>query len=166
MRPLEEVSESLLYVLRTPSTALYDGADDILRDGLNHVFCNPNLTAIDRRTIFNQLLTKYENFLKKLYYLIHQTDVPTNPHAPEDTVPTLSNAIFAFDCLRELKYDTDPAYQTFYGYLSNLKDWRNLESHAAPAATEQELIAGTKVVVAMYLFVTAWSIGDLEEAGY
>lgn len=166
MRPLEEVSESLLYVLRTPSTGLYDGADDILRDGLNHVFCNPNLTAIDRRTIFNQLLTKYENFLKKLYYLIHQTDVPTNPHAPEDTVPTLSNAIFAFDCLRELKYDTDPAYQTFYGYLSNLKDWRNLESHAAPAATEQELIAGTKVVVAMYLFVTAWSIGDLEEAGY
>ena len=164
MRPMEEVVSSLLYILRTPSTPLYDGADEILRDGLNHVFCDAHLTAIDRRTIFNQLLTKYESFLKKLYFLIHQADVPTNPNAPEDTVPSLSNAIFAFDCLRELKYDSNPAYQTFYGYLNNLREWRNLESHAAPTATEQDLIAGTKVVVAMYLFVTAWSIGDLEEA--
>ena len=154
MRPMEEVVSSLLYILRTPSTALYDGADEILKDGLNH-----------RRTIFNQLLTKYENFLKKLYYLIHQTDVPTNPNAPEDTTPTLSNAIFAFDCLRKLKYDTNPAYQTFYGYLTNLKEWRNLESHAAPIATEQELITGTKVVVAMYLFVVSCNIVELDQIG-
>lgn len=165
MRPMEEVVSSLLYILRTPSTALYDGADEILKDGLNHIFCNPNLTSIDRRTIFNQLLTKYENFLKKLYYLIHQTDVPTNPNAPEDMTPTLSNAIFAFDCLRKLKYDTNPAYQTFYGYLTNLKEWRNLESHAAPIATEQELIAGSKVVVAMYLYVVSCNIAELDQIG-
>gem|GEM_PF-2942157 len=37
---------------------------------------------MDRRTYLNSLLTKYETFLKKLYYLIHSEDVPRNPKTP------------------------------------------------------------------------------------
>ena len=166
MRSMDEVVDYLLFILRTSSISLYDGADDILKESLNRFFCGQSLTITDRKIIFNQLVSKFEAFLKKLYYIIHQEDVPAYPDSEEGTMANLTNAIHAFPCLWELKHDNDERYQTFYGYLQQVKNWRNLESHNAPEASEQELIAATKVTIAMYLFVTAFSIMDLEDAGY
>ncbi len=163
MRPVEEIVDSLFFILDTPSIPSLDGVDGIIKDKLNEFFLGQNLRIVDRQTIFNQLATKYEVFLKKLYYLIHHEEL--QPRENERDV-TLSNCVFAFDCLRELRNDPSPDYQVFNGYLQNVRDWRNLESHNAPTATEQELTAATKIVTAMYLFVTGNSISDLEEAGY
>ena len=46
-----------------------------------------------------------------------------------------------------------------------LRDWRNDEAHNAPCSSDAEVDAAIKVVVALYLYVTAYSITDLEMAG-
>lgn len=163
MRPLDEIVDSLFFILNTPSTPNLDGVDGIIKDKLNEAFLGQNLRIVDRQTIFNQLVTKYEVFLKKLYYLIHQEEI--QPRRGETNV-TLANAIHEFDCLWSLRDDTSADYRLFGDYLQKVRDWRNLESHSAPVSTEQELSAATKIVTAMYLFVSGSSISDLEGAGY
>lgn len=163
MRPMDEIVDGLFFILDTPSIQSLDGVDGIIKDKLNEFFIGQNLRVVDRQTIFNQLVTKYEVFLKKLYYLIRHEEI--QPRIGERDV-TLANCIFAFDCLRRLRNDPNPDYQVFNGYLQNLRDWRNIESHRAPTATEQELTAATKVVIAMYLFTAGNLLSDIEYTGY
>ena len=47
-----------------------------------------------------------------------------------------------------------------------LRDWRNDEAHNAPCTTDAEVDAAIKEAVSMYIYVTAYSITDLEMAGY
>jgi hypothetical protein len=47
-----------------------------------------------------------------------------------------------------------------------LRDWRNNEAHNAPVNTAADVDAAIKVVMALYLYVTAFSITDLESAGH
>ena len=71
IRPLSEVITTFLKVIQAPSVANLDGINDIVMDSLNQVYCGSNLRLVDRRRHFNSLVSHYEPFLKKLYYLIH-----------------------------------------------------------------------------------------------
>ena len=46
-----------------------------------------------------------------------------------------------------------------------LRDLRNDETHVSPYVADAEVDAAIKVVVAMYLYVTGYSITDLEGNG-
>lgn len=112
-------------------------------------------------SFFNLLVQKYEAFLKKLYYLINDDEVS----GKDGKDPTLADAIHAFKSLWNLKYATDDDGKKFSSYLQMLRDWRNDEAHNAPCSSDAEVDAAIKVVVALYLYVTAYSITDLEMAG-
>lgn len=98
--------------------------------------------------------------MKKLYYLIYDDEVP----GKDGKDPALADAIHAFKSLWNLKYATDENGKKFSSYLQMLRDWRNDEAHNAPCSSDAELDAAIKVVVALYLYVTAYSITDLEMA--
>lgn len=161
MRELKEVIDTLFFTLNVASIPQLDGVDGLIKTALNNVYANTTIGLLEKRTYFNSLVAKYEVFLKKLYYLIHTDDVPRHPQHPEKT-PGLSECIFAFDCLRGLKYTTDEAEQRFKIYIDMLRQWRNDEAHLSPNATEEEVNAAIKVVSTMYLYVVANSITDLE----
>ena len=161
MRELKEVIDTLFFTLNVASIPQLDGVDGLIKTALNNVYANTTIGLLEKRTYFNSLVAKYEAFLKKLYYLIHTDDVPRHPQHPEKT-PSLSECIFAFDCLRGLKYTTDEAEQRFKIYIDMLRQWRNDEAHLSPNATEEEVNAAIKVVSTMYLYVVANSITDLE----
>lgn len=110
------------------------------------------------------MVAKYEAFLKKLYYLLNQDEVPRHPDHPEKS-PGLSECIFAFPCLKNLKYSTDEKEQKFKVYLDLLRQWRNDEAHLSPNATDEEVNAALKIVTSMYMFVVGNNITDLEMAG-
>lgn len=165
VRGMDEIVANLFYILNQASIPALDGVDELLRTAFNHIFANDNLQAQEKKAFFNILVTKYEAFLKKLYYLIHQSDVPSNPNTPTKA-PGLAECIFAFECLKTLRYATTEDEKKFGEYLQMVRQWRNEESHAAPHSTEAEVSAGVKVVTAMYLYATARSITDLEMAGY
>ena len=43
-----------------------------------------------------------------------------------------------------------------------IKNWRNVESHISPTATEQEVDAAIRIILAMYGFVTAKCMNEIE----
>lgn len=162
MRPLYEVVEYLFFVLNAESIPKLDGINELVKDTLNQVYAAPSLRLVDKRRNFNQLITKYEAFLKKLYYLIYEEEIEGR-HGPDSS---LADALFAFRSLWGLRNNPLPEYKKFADYLSMVRQWRNDESHLAPSASDNEVERATTILVAMYLYVTGWSITELEEAGY
>ena len=161
MRSLPEIIDNLFFVLNTVSIPKLDGIDLLLKEALNNIYTNPNITPIVRYTFFNSLVQKYEAFLKKLYFLIKDDEI----QGLDGKEPGLADAIHAFKCLWNLKYSTDDDGKKFSAYLQMVRNWRNDEAHNAPCSTDEEVNAGIKVVVALYLYVIAYSITDLEMAG-
>lgn len=161
MRSLPEIVDNLFFILNTVSIPKLDGIDTLLREALNNLYANPNITSVVKFSFFNLLVQKYEAFLKKLYYLINDDEVS----GKDGKDPTLADAIHAFKSLWNLKYATDDDGKKFSSYLQMLRDWRNDEAHNAPCSSDAEVDAAIKVVVALYLYVTAYSITDLEMAG-
>ena len=162
IRQLPEIVDGLFFVLNTTSIPKLDGINDLLKEGLNNLFTDPHPNAMMRYSLFNSLVQKYESYLKKLYYLINDDEV----EGRDGKEATLSNAIHAFRCLWDLRYAADEDGKKFSAYLQMLRDWRNEEAHNAPVNTEAEVDAAVKVVVALYLYVTASSITGLETAGH
>ena len=161
LRSLKEIVETFFFTLNEASIPQLDGVDGLIKTALNNVYANTTIGLLEKRTYFNSLVAKYEAYLKKLYYLLNEDDVPRNPNTPDKT-PGLSECIFAFPCLKKLKYSDDECEQKFKGYLDLLRQWRNDEAHLSPNATEEEINAALKVVTSMYLYVVGNNITDLE----
>ena len=162
LRTLPEVVEGFFRVLDTPSLPKLDGVDGQLKQALNNIYANPHLNLVEKQVFFSQLVQKYEAFLKKLHYLIHHKEV----EGTDGKAATLSNAIHAFGCLWRLKNTGTDEGRKFSAYLQSVRDWRNEEAHAAPSAIDNEISEGIKVALAMYLYVMAYSLTDLEMAGH
>ena len=156
--------DTFFFTLNEVSIPQLDGVDGLIKTALNNVYVNTTIGLLEKRTYFNSLVAKYEAYLKKLYYLLNEDDVPRNPNTPDKT-PGLSECVFAFPCLKKLKYSEDECEQKFKGYLGLLRQWRNDEAHLSPNATEEEINSALKVVTSMYLYVVGNNITDLENAG-
>jgi len=161
VRSLEEFVDELFFVLNRVSLPTLDGVNELIKHNLNNIFTNDQIRMVDKVQCFNSLVTKYEAYLKKLYYLIHNEEI----EGQDGKSPSLSDAIHAFKCLWNLKQGTSDEAKKYSDYLQKLRDWRNDESHNAPVATEAEIDEALKVVISMYLYVTGNSITDLEMAG-
>lgn len=163
MRSMDEIVNNMIMILNTQSTDQFDGVDEILKDALNNVCRAENIRPTEKRMYLTTLLIKYETFLKKLYYLINKTDVPARETGK---TATLSNAIFAFDFLRELHDTEDPELQAFNARLQMVRDLRNTESHGTITINEDQVDAAIRCCIDMYLFAVANSITELEKEGY
>ena len=157
MQPQEVIVDSLFSIIDKESIASLDGVSVYLHRAFENLY-KEGSTIIDKSVAFNLLVTKYEAYLKKLYYLIHGEEVPPQNEG-EDV--TWANVIHAFSCLWGLKNNPKPAYQQLYQYLLLIKGWRNDESHISPTASDQELKAALDIVITMYCFVTGSSLDNL-----
>lgn len=163
IRPLAEVVSTLLKVIQAPSVSNLDGINDIVMDSLNQVYRAQGLRLVDRRRHFNSLVSHYEPFLKKLYYLMNGKQIQSEEVGRN---ATFKDAVFAFRSLRGLRNNPSPAYQQFNQYLENLRQWRNTEAHESNTATEQDLIGATHIVVSMYIYVISQVTTELEVSEY
>lgn len=163
MRPLPEVTDTLLRLIVKETLPKYDGMNDLLKDSLNHLYCSDKMRMVDRRRHFNTLVSKYEAFLKKLYYILNGYEMRAT--VKDHIAPTFMDAVFSFPSLAGLRNNPDERYHSFATYLDLVKTWRNDESHGAETSTEQELVVATHIVVAMYLFVVSQNTAELDEVG-
>ena len=159
MRSIDEISNNLVNVITSKTIDSLDGANDMLLDSMNRLVCQSKMKVVDKRRHLSTIVTKYELFLKKIYYLINGKELQSREVGKG---ATLMDAIMAFDCLKHLKYSHDEVHQRLYQYLELLKTLRNAESHGSPNATEKELNAMIQVVIAMYVYVMANTITDIE----
>ncbi len=157
--PADEVADCLIKVIKAKTIPSVDGVNDILLDSFNRLYCLKDMKLVDKRRHFNTIVTKYEAFLKKLYYLLNSEEIKSYN---EGSMATFTDCIFAFSCLKGLKYNTDERYKVFYTYLELVKQWRNDESHTAPDASVEELNSAIHIATTMYYFVISQTIGDLK----
>jgi type I restriction enzyme R subunit len=162
MRPVDEIIDSVFYVIDTPSIDSLDNVGMFIQRAFTNLY-GKKATIVDKFVAFNLLVTKFEAYLKKLYYLMKGHEVPAqNPG--EDV--TWKNVIYAHKCLWNLKYSTDEGKQQLYQYLMLIKGWRNSESHISPTASEQEVDTAISIILTMYFYSTGSSITDLEMNGH
>ena len=162
MRPQNEIINVLFYVLDKESLETLDGVGIFVRRAFNNIF-NEQLNIVDKFVAFNLLVTKFEAFLRKLYFLYAGEEVKPQ-HEGEDV--TWANVIYSVKCLWNLKFNTDEAYQQLYQYLQMVKEWRNAESHISPTASEKEINSAIEIVLTMYCYATGSCITNLEVAGH
>ena len=162
MRPIDEIINSVFYVIDTPSIDSLDNVGMFIQRAFTNLY-GKRATIVDKFVAFNLLVTKFEAYLKKLYYLMKGHEVPAqNPG--EDV--TWKNVIYAHKCLWNLKYSTDEGKQQLYQYLMLIKGWRNSESHISPTASEKEVDTAISIILTMYFYSTGSSITDLEMNGH
>ena len=162
MRPIDEIINSVFYVIDTPSIDSLDNVGMFIQRAFTNLY-GKKATIVDKFVAFNLLVTKFEAYLKKLYYLMKGHEVPAqNPG--EDV--TWKNVIYAHKCLWNLKYSTDEGKQQLYQYLMLIKGWRNSESHISPTASEKEVDTAISIILTMYFYSTGSSITDLEMNGH
>ena len=163
---IEHLVDVMFDILSQPSVPSLDGVDEMVKDDLNSIYRNPENRMVDKVRYFNSLLSKYEVYLKKMYYLIHNQEVEND----DGSKPTLVNVIYAIDPLRRLRnaynYNSyiNDEQRKYAQFLRMVIDWRNDRVHTAPLSSEQEINAAISVVVAMYLYATGILISDLEVA--
>lgn len=162
MRTEDEIVNSVFYVLRRESLEELDGVGIFISQAFASIF-GKKPTLVDKHVAFNLLVTKYEAFLKKLFYLMKGREI--RPHHEGEPV-TWKDVIYAVRPLWSLKYSEKSEYQTLYQYLLMVKEWRNKEAHISPTASEQEIDAAINIIITMYFFATGSCITELESNGH
>lgn len=157
MPPREEVIDSVFYVLGKESLDSLDGVGLFISRAFGNLFLK-NATIVDKHVGFNLLVTKFEAYLKKLFYLMTGNEV--QPQYPGNDV-TWKDVIHAIRPLWNLKYNEDTEYQKLFQYLLMVKEWRNNEAHISPTASEKEIDAAISIIITMYFFATGSCIRDL-----
>lgn len=156
---LDAVAACFIRVLNVQSTSSIDGANELLLDSFNRLYCLEGMKLVDKRRHFNTIVTKYEVFLKKVYYLLNGEEMVNRKD--ENSMPTFINCILSLGCLRGLRNNPDGRYHKFYDYLELVKQWRNSESHTAPDASMKELDSAIHIVSTMYLWVISQNMKAL-----
>lgn len=146
----EEVIDGIFNILDMESVERLDGVGVLINRAFANIF-GKTPTIVDKHVSFNLLVTKFEAYLKKLYYLMNGEEI--QPREPGQDV-TWGNVVHAIRPLWNLRYNEQPEYQTLYQYLNLMKGWRNDESHISPAASEQEVDAAIKVALTIYFYAT------------
>lgn len=121
------------------------------------------MNIIDKHVNSGNLSVKFEVFLKKIYYMIHGEEM--RPSGDSNKV-TLSTCIFAFDCLKRLRYSPRETEQKLSGYLNLIRNNRNTSegngAHASYLLTEAQLDENIKAFATLYLYVTGMCYDELK----
>lgn len=121
MRSKKEIINSVFYVINTKSIDSLDGVDIFIQRAFENLYAKKS-TLVDKHIAFNQLVTKFEAYLKKLYYLINGKELSARN---EGDTPSWKDALYAHKCLWNLRWSTDEAKQQLYKWLLLVKGWRN-----------------------------------------
>jgi type I restriction enzyme R subunit len=158
-----EVVESFFKILTTPTISSVDGVGLDIYKAMDELFGRKKVSIIDKHVHSGNLSVKFEVFLKKIYYMLHGEDVP--PQNAGEKV-TLANCIFAFPCLRNLRYSTKETEKKISEYLSIIRNNRNTSSgngaHASYLLTEEQLDDNIKAFTTLYLYVVGISLNELK----
>lgn len=157
-RSLDEVLNVMFKVINAETTENLDGLNNILRKRFNLIYRAQQQEG-DNRDHFNILLSRYEAFLKKLYYLREGREFESSGHHSG-----LVDIVRQFRSLQGLYRNPDSRYANFKQYYEMLYNWRNEDTHTAPVLEETHLPAAIHILVAMYAYATMISVSDIESS--
>ena len=162
VRPQAEVVDAMFYVINAQSVQSLDGLGSILNSAFGHLF-GKRPTYAEKHIYSSFLLTKFEAYLKKLYYLLNDKELE-----PEEEGENVSwkDVVVAIEPIRKLKYCQDDLHHKLFQHLENMKQWRNLEAHVSTTAPESLLDYKIKVAVTLYAYAAGSCMAQLEANGH
>ena len=135
------------------------GLRTILRRTLNCLYRAQHRDE-DFRTWYAELVSRFEAFLKKIYWLREGVKMPPCDNGRE---PALLDAVKHFPRVAELYTTRNPKYERFRGYYRNVYQWRNNENHAAAEIPADLLPTALHAAVALYLYTSMVSANELKD---
>lgn len=162
--PLTEgVVESFFKILATQTIPSVDGVGLDVYKAMNELCGRKVVNFIDKHVNSGNLSVKFEVFLKKIYYMLYGEEI--KPQNEGDKI-TLANCIFAFPCLKNLRWSTKETEHKLSGYLDIIRNNRNSNdgngAHSSYALSEEQLDKNIKAFVTLYLYVTGMCLEKLK----
>ena len=160
----QDVVRAFFKILTTPTIPSVDGVGLDVYKAMDELFGRKKVSIIDKHVHSGNLSVKFEVYLKKLYYMLHGSEIqPTE----EGKKVTLANCIFAFPCLKRLKWSTKETELKLSGYLDIIRNNRNTSdgngAHSSYLLTEKQLDENIKAFVTLYVYVTGMCLNELKE---
>ena len=159
----KDVVNSFFKILNTTTIPSVDGVRLDVYKAMDELFGRKEVNIIDKHVHSGNLSVKFEVYLKKLYYMLHGTEIqPTE----EGRNVTLANCIHAFPCLKRLRWSTKETEQKLSGYLDIIRNNRNTTdgngAHSSYLLTEKQLDDNIKAFVTLYIYVTGMCLDDIK----
>ncbi len=160
----EDIVKSFFKILTTTTIPSVDGVGFDIYKAMDELFGRRKVSFVDKHVHSGNLSVKFEVFLKKIYYMLHGEELkPTE----EGKNITLANCIFAFPCLKSLKYGSKEIERKLFGYLEIIRKNRNTSdgngAHSSYLRTEHQLDDNIKAFVTLYIYVTGMNLDVLKE---
>ena len=163
MPSTKDVVSSFFKILTTNTIPSVDGVGLDVYKAMDELFRRKKVDFVDKHVNSGNLSVKFEVFLKKIYYMLHGEELKP---LEEGKNVTLANCIFAFPCLKRLKWSTKETEQKLSGYLDVIRNNRNTSdgngAHSSYLLTEQQLDDNIKAFTTLYLYVTGMSLNELK----
>ena len=163
MPSTKDVVSSFFKILTTNTIPSVDGVGLDIYKAMDELFRRKKVDIVDKHVNSGNLSVKFEVFLKKIYYMLHGEELKP---LEEGKNGTLANCIFAFPCLKRLKWSTKETEQKLSGYLDVIRNNRNTSdgkgAHSSYLLTEQQLDDNIKAFTTLYLYVTGMSLNELK----
>ena len=160
----KQVVESFFKILKINVLPSVDGVGLDLYKAMDELFGHKTVNIIDKHVHSGNLSVKFEVYLKKIYYMLHGEEI--QPLEAGKKV-TLANCIFAFPCLKNLRWSTKETERKLSDYLDLIRNNRNTAdgngAHASYLLTEQQLDNNIKAFVTLYLYVTGMCMNELKQ---
>lgn len=159
----KDVVASFFKILTTETIASVDGVGLDIYKAMDELFRRRKVKFVDKHVNSGNLSVKFEVFLKKIYYMLHGKEIQPQKDSEH---ATLASCIFAFPCLKKLKWSTKETEQKLYGYLEIIRNNRNTNdgngAHASYLLTEQQLDSNIKAFTTLYLYVTGMCLNEIK----
>ena len=151
----QHVVDGFFKILTISTIPSVDGVGLDIYKAVDELFGRKKVNFIDKHVDSGVLSVKFEVFLKKIYYMLHGEEI--RPSGDSNKV-TLATCIFAFDCLKRLRYSTRESDRQLSAYLNIIRSNRNTSdgngAHASYLMTESQLDENIKAFSTLYLYVT------------
>lgn len=159
----QDVMDSFFNILTTNTIASVDGVGFDVVKAMEELFGRKKVSFTDKHVNSGNLSVKFEVYLKKLYYMVHGEEIKAQN---EGDKVTLATCIFAFPCLKKLRWSTKETEQKLSGYLDIIRNTRNTDegngAHSSYLMTEEQLDSNIKAFVTLYLYVTGMCLNEIK----
>lgn len=135
------------------------GLRSILRRTLNCLYRAQHREA-DFRSWYSDLVSRFEAFLKKIYWVREGEKMPLNADGHE---PALRETVSYFPKIESLYHTRNPKFEMFKQFYHVVYDWRNNENHRALELPAEYLPTALHAAVALYLYTTMVSAEDIRD---
>lgn len=154
----DEVINVFFKIINVDTIPDLQGLRKILRHILNCLYRAQHREE-DYRTWYAELVSRFEAFLKKIYWIKNAVPVPLTADGRQ---PAFIDTVRHFPRVESLYSTRDPKFESFKQFYNVVYSWRNNENHRAVEMSSELLPVALHAAVALYLYTSMVCAKDIE----